>query len=387
MSQSLALKAEPAGATAGPGPSPNAALHSGGPARRDGARRFKICLAAGGGGHIRQALDLRPVWEPYDHFFVSDDTGLSRSVAEDHRSYFLPAVAVGQAKLGKPFKMIAGAVRSCLGAAKIMARERPDVLISTGGGAAFFPLLWAKIFGARVVLIESFARFDSLSIFARASAPLADHKIVQSARLKRFWPDAPVFDPLKVLGEAKRPPKKALAFATVGTMLPFDRLVDMVAGLKEAGVLSEELIVQVGVGGHRPAGLNVFETLPFSEVTAILADADLVVCHGGTGSLITALRQGCRVVAVPRKFEFGEHYDDHQEEVTRAFEARGLISVANSTGELSDAIARARARDPVLATSDPSELIGHLSELVGDWKCTADRVSGRPASVAGELPK
>ena len=89
-----------------------------------------------------------------------------------------------------------------------------------------------------------------------------------------------------------------------------------------------------------------------------------MVCHGGTGSLITALRKGCRVIAFPRLLEKGEHYDNHQAEITSAFAARGLIEVANDADELAQALERIRSRPPVLATTDPSELMNYLDEVL-----------------------
>src|SRR3546814_13248667 len=80
----------------------------------------------------------------------------------------------------------------------------------------------------------------------------------------------------------------------------------------------------------------IVDTLPFAKVQKLLHDADIVVCHGGTGSLITALRAGCRVIAMPRLSERGEHYDNHQSEITEAFVARGLIwSAATKIGRAS----------------------------------------------------
>ena len=87
------------------------------------------------------------------------------------------------------------------------------------------------------------------------------------------------------------------------------------------------------------------------------------MCHGGTGSLITALRQGCHVIAMPRLFELGEHYDDHQSEISEAFEARGLVRVARTADDLRAAIAELRGTTAPMATTDPRELIGFLTEL------------------------
>jgi UDP-N-acetylglucosamine transferase subunit ALG13 len=153
-------------------------------------------------------------------------------------------------------------------------------------------------------------------------------------------------------------------FATVGATLPFDRLVKMVAQAKNDGAMPERLLIQCGVGGVAPEGLDVVETLPFDEVQRVLDDASIVICHGGTGSLVTALSKGCHVIATPRLAALGEHYDDHQAEITEAFERRGFIQVANDADELRAALEAARTRPRVVATSDPSEMIQFIDDLL-----------------------
>jgi UDP-N-acetylglucosamine transferase subunit ALG13 len=147
----------------------------------------------------------------------------------------------------------------------------------------------------------------------------------------------------------------------------------MVAEVKARGEIPEEVFIQTGSGGFMPEGLETVETLPFDQMQSTLRDADIVICHGGTGSLITALRQGCRIVAVPRLFSKGEVYDDHQAEITNAFAERGLIAVANTADELSAALKSVRAREPQSATSDPTQLIEHLQGLLDQWGAASPR--------------
>ncbi len=315
---------------------------------------------------MRQLFDLAAVWSPYDHFFVTEHTALGQSVAKEHRAFFVSHVALGQARLGAPFRMLAAGAGNFIQSVKVILGERPDIVITTGAGSVFFVAFVARLVGAKIVMIESFARFDRPSAFARLVAPFAHLQVIQSAVLSRFFPKAHVFDPLRVL-DSPRPPKRPLVFVTVGATLPFDRLVKMAAAVKGSGEAPEKFLVQTGVGGVRPDGVQCVETLPFEEVTAVLREADIVICHGGTGSLITALREGCRVIAVPRRFEQGEHYDNHQAEITAAFAARGLIAVANSAAELVDALRAVRAKTPVLATTDHSALVAFLNREISGW--------------------
>jgi UDP-N-acetylglucosamine transferase subunit ALG13 len=333
---------------------------------------LKICLAASGGGHARQLLDLEPVWVKHRYFFVTESTALGQTLAKDYPVYFLPHFAWGQARQGSVWTMMSRAIQSFFRSATIILRERPDVLISTGAGAVFFVVLWARLLGTRVIVAESFARFDKPSLFGRIAAPFANHLIAQSAKLGPYYPRAKIFDPLRIL-ETGPVEKEPLLFATVGATLPFDRLVNSVAELKTEGVISESVIAQTGIGGVSPPGLQVVETLAFDEVQDLLKRASIVVCHGGTGSLITALRAGCHVIAMPRLPALHEHYDNHQSEITEAFASRGLISVANSVDELREAIGNRRNAPRIFATTDQTEMIAYLEGILSSVPALAAR--------------
>lgn len=329
-------------------------------------RRIRICLAASGGGHVRQLLDLEPVWAKHDHFFVTEPTALGRSIAEKHRTHFVDHFALGQAKLGHPLQMARSGFTNLGQSIRAIRVERPDIVISTGAGAVLFACLVGRFSGAPFISIDSFARFDRPSAFARMAKPFATSVVVQSSALKQVWPDALLFDPLKTLDLAI-PRKEDLIFVTVGATLGFERMINSVADMKRQGRIRERIIFQVGSGSiptNMGDEVEVVRELPFDDVQALLQRARIVVTHGGTGSLITALRAGCNVIAMPREFARKEHYDDHQSEITCAFAARGLILAAHNASEMEAALEQARQRTPTPATTDPSELRAFLENEI-----------------------
>lgn len=338
---------------------------------------MKICLAASGGGHMRQLLDLEPFWGSHDYVFVTEPTAMGESVAQRHPTEFVPHVALGQAKLGHPLVMVRSAIANLAASWRIVSRHRPDVFVSTGAGSMFFTGLFAKLRGAKVIVIDSFARFDRPSAFARIAGPIADWRIAQSPGSAKAWGNAECHDPLVML-EGERPAKEPLLFATVGATLPYERLLDYVGDAKRKGLIPERVVIQTGEGAPPVEGAECVETLDFAEMKAMLARADIVVCHGGTGSIITALQAGCRTIAIPRLFERGEHYDNHQLEITEAFEQRGLLFVARTREEFAAALVKARTATPRLATTDPKGLIARLTEII-------DRLAAKRAPQRGEL--
>ena len=322
---------------------------------------MRLCLSAAGGGHLRQLLDLEPVWAGTDCAFVTESSGIATMLAERHRVHLVPHFALGQAKLGAPFRMVRLAICNLIRSAAIIYHERPDVVITTGSGSQVFTVLFARAAGAHIILIDSFARFAGPSMFARLAGPFAHIKIAQSATSAQKWRGSLVFDPFLIL-DTPRSPKDALLVATVGATLPFDRLISLVKQAQDKGLIPERIVAQTGVGGIRPDGLVAVETMPFDQMQDLLGRADLLVCHGGTGSLITGLRAGCRVIAVPRQFDLGEHYDDHQSEIVAAFGERGLIQAARDEMSFAEALKVARAATPVSATTNPIALLSFLRE-------------------------
>ncbi|MFM6853253.1 MAG: glycosyltransferase, partial [Sphingopyxis sp.] len=228
-------------------------------------------------------------------------------------------------------------------------------------------LLWARLHGAKIVLIDSFARFRGPSLFARLTGWLAHERIAQSAASAQKWAGSRFFDPFRMI-DGPAPAKEPLLFATVGATLPFPRLVDYVDRAHRDGLLPATTIVQVGEGGRHPDGMDARDTIPFAQVQALLARAHIVVCHGGTGSLITALRAGCHVITIPREFALGEHYDDHQSEIAETFQHRGLLQMARDETAFRAALSAVARRDVVMATTDPAQLVAFLREWIAQQR-------------------
>ena len=120
--------------------------------------------------------------------------------------------------------------------------------------------------------------------------------------------------------------------------LPFDRLVGAVAGLGGG----EPLVVQHGPSTVRVAGARNVDFLPMDELTELVREARVVVCHAGVGSILLALGHGTQLVVVPRRARLGEAVDDHQVECARRFERAGLVELAEDSGQIQAAIAAAR---------------------------------------------
>ena len=110
-------------------------------------------------------------------------------------------------------------------------------------------------------------------------------------------------------------------FVTLGTHpKSFERLVKALDALMGEGKIKAKVFAQIGSTAktYRPKNFEFRELITPKELESRVKAADLVISHGGAGSIITALRQGKKLIVVPRRKKFDEHTDDHQIELCEA---------------------------------------------------------------------
>ena len=134
---------------------------------------------ASGGGHFQELCELTSLAEAYDHILIS--TELNKAVSETcpfRRIYLIGEVGQGQWRK-HPGEML----RALWRILRILLRERPGFVISTGAGIAVPGFLAAKLLRIRTIYVESYARVESLSLAGRICYRLSNLFLVQHAGL------------------------------------------------------------------------------------------------------------------------------------------------------------------------------------------------------------
>ena len=134
-----------------------------------------------------------------------------------------------------------------------------------------------------------------------------------------------------------------MIFVTVGGMRAFKRLIEEMDRI--AGELDEPVVMQIGSTDYQPRNCDYFRFMSREDIEKLYRDARAVVCHAGTGSILSALAHNKPLVLVPRLTGHGEVLDDHQLEIARQMEAQG-VAVVYDVADLASAIANA-ATGPV----------------------------------------
>ncbi len=99
-----------------------------------------------------------------------------------------------------------------------------------------------------------------------------------------------------------------------------------------------EILVQAGHTKYKSDRMNIIEFMNQEGFNIALNDADIVICHGGVGTIFSALKSGKKVLAVPRLAKYDEHVDDHQLEICRELQKEGYILYLNDSEIFDDKV-------------------------------------------------
>lgn len=118
----------------------------------------------------------------------------------------------------------------------------------------------------------------------------------------------------------------------------FHRLLEEVEKNIINGIIKDEVIVQAGFTKFCSDNMKIFDLLPKDDLSKLVDKADLIITHSGIGSITMALNKEKKVIAIPRKKMFGEHINDHQQDITNKFNEEGYLIGIDSVSELKNAI-------------------------------------------------
>ena len=128
-----------------------------------------------------------------------------------------------------------------------------------------------------------------------------------------------------------------MIFVTVGSQLPFDRLIQTIDKWAAQNP-QHPIFAQIGISPYKPQHIEFCQTMTPEEYSHYLQQADFIIAHAGMGTIISALETGKQLLLMPRLASQGEHRNDHQLATAKHFAKLAHIIVANNELELVDSI-------------------------------------------------
>lgn len=142
----------------------------------------KVVFAASSGGHLSEIMKLETLFKDYEYLLVTEKTDVTDKMKNKYNMEFFK---YGPNK--NIFKYIWVLIYNVFLCIKVVAKFKPDTVISTGAQVGGLMCFIAKIFGKKVIYIESLAKVDSLSITGRNVYLFADKFYVQWESLTKKY--------------------------------------------------------------------------------------------------------------------------------------------------------------------------------------------------------
>lgn len=142
---------------------------------------MKVCLVGSSGGHLTHLYMLRPFWQSEDHFWVTFDKDDAKYLLKDEKMYpcYYPTN-----------RNLKNLIKNTILAWKILRKEKPNLIVSSGAAVAVPFFYLGKLFGAKTIYIEVFDRIDVATLTGILVYPVADRFIVEWEEMKKVYPKA-----------------------------------------------------------------------------------------------------------------------------------------------------------------------------------------------------
>lgn len=145
------------------------------------SQKVKICFVGSSGGHLTHLYMLKPFWKDKERFWATFDKEDARSLLKGEKIYpvYYPSN-----------RSIKALMINTVRAIKILRKERPNLIISSGAAPAI-PFFWiGKMMGAKTIYIEVFDRINKSTIAGKLCYPVADKFIVEWEEMKQVYKKA-----------------------------------------------------------------------------------------------------------------------------------------------------------------------------------------------------
>lgn len=144
----------------------------------------------------------------------------------------------------------------------------------------------------------------------------------------------------------------------------FHRLLEEIDKNIRDGIIKEEVIVQAGYTRYNSKNMKIFDLISKEKLEKFQNDADLIITHGGVGSIITSIKKGKKVIAIPRLHEYEEHVNNHQIEIVNMFNDKGYIIGIEKVEDLGQAIEKSKQFEPKEYESDNNKIIKIIENFI-----------------------
>lgn len=156
-----------------------------------------------------------------------------------------------------------------------------------------------------------------------------------------------------------------MIFVTLGTQdKSFKRLLRAIDKEIKEGTIDDRVVVQAGHTKYESKNMEIFDLISPEKFDELMNEADLVITHGGAGSILTAIKKDKKVIAAPRLKKYKEHTNDHQKEIIEEFAKDGYILPLYDFSMLGKMIKKSKTFKPKKFKSNTENMIKLINDYI-----------------------
>lgn len=144
----------------------------------------------------------------------------------------------------------------------------------------------------------------------------------------------------------------------------FHRLLEEVQRNIDNKNIKEEVVVQKGYTKFESENMTLYTQLPLDKLQQLIEKSDLVITHGGVGSIISSIQRGKKVIAIPRLKKYGEHVNDHQYDIIKSFNDFGYIIGLSCVEELEEALRKVKKFQPKQYVKNTGNVVKIVEDFI-----------------------
>ena len=158
-----------------------------------------------------------------------------------------------------------------------------------------------------------------------------------------------------------------MILVTLGTQdKSFDRLLKEIDKQIELGNIKDKVIVQAGHTKYKSKNMEIFDLVEEEELEKLVSECNLLITHGGVGSILMGIKHNKKIIAVPRLKEFKEHTNDHQIQIIKEFSKAGYIIKVDKVNDLENALEEIKKFKPKKFKSNNEKFVKKIEDYIDD---------------------
>ena len=145
---------------------------------------------------------------------------------------------------------------------------------------------------------------------------------------------------------------------------PFARLLRAIDKQINDGNIKDKVVVQAGQTLYKSDNMEIFDFLSMDKFDNLLENADLIITHGGVGTILQAIRKNKKIIAVPRLSKYKEHVNDHQKQIVNEFAKNGHILKCENLSKLDEVLEESKKFKPIPYKGSNSLMMNILEDYI-----------------------